>query len=361
MNPEPQPPMTRLAAQWGRAFDAAWSRLAAEDQTEPPLELLAAFAEGRATVAEEAELSACVAASPVALELLGALLAESGSVGRLPTGAAQLRTLPVAPAGGLAPARRSRRDLRHATAWAAAACLALAGWMGVRSARMAGSVAALSQRADQAAVALVIAEKQRLAAELGDQQRPYLLGAPSEELNALAIADLGAQLAGTTRDAQPMTPEQEAAVGAGRQRVAEAARAISEGSTAAQLERAAALIAAARTEEARRLLGELESRAAASTVLRAQWHNLQGGLAAHVAAGLPAARADSAWQDAQTHFRAAAAGGLNEAWLNLALMQAERGNRAAAIEAARNYLQRLSSANHREALRQVLEPGAAQR
>ena len=255
-----------------------------------------------------------IAESPASLEILASLLADQDRALPLPTEEAAPATLVMRRA---APADRQRRR-SLAAAWAMAACVLIAAWSVVRSQSLKNEVAFHSGRARQATTALVVAEKERLADLEGSQANSYLLGATSSELTVAAIDDFAVRMRGTQRGGTELTAEQAAALEAARARLADAASQFDRRTVDGQLQYAAALLAAGRVDDAHELLDEIRQAAKAAAATQAQWENVRASLSALEAAQAPVSRAAPLWEEAESLFRSAAEGGLNDAWLNLA-------------------------------------------
>lgn len=342
---------TDLGAAMGAAFQSGWQRLTADDQHEPDVERLAAYADGRLTEADQQAVAQEIAESPVAFELLVALMDEHAAGGRLPSAdrAEHVLKAPTPPA-----IERGRRRTQVA-AWAIAASLLAAAWGVVRSQNLKNEVAALSHRADEAAAALVISEKERLAELPAEDRLPFLLGRSSPELAEVAVADFGDLLSGDgSRGAEPPTDAESAALRARREGLAWAASLFDRASVRGQLEYAAALIQAGERRHALALLEQLEQSANETDETAAAWANLRGGLYALEAAEAPVSQAAPLWTQAEALLRRAAGQGLRDAWLNLALTLAAQDKRRGALEAAERYLEGESSPQVREDLRRLM-------
>lgn len=351
MTATPQPERSELANALGEGFQEGWRRLAAEDQHEPALERLAACAEGRLSPEEEASVAREISTSPAALEILSSLLADCEQSRRLPSSES---TAPAAPVVRRAIAVEPSGRRSQLAVWAMAASLLLAAWGLVRSGKLQNQVAMLHDRANDATRQLVLSERERLAALPGGETSPYLLGANSPELTQLAIAEFGESLAGNARGAPELSNEQSADLLRAQERLTAAAAQVDQSTLSGQLEYAAALAAAGQSEDAAKLLDEIESAARRSPAVESQWENVRADLYALAAAEMPVARSAPLWEKAEALFRSAAAHGMHDAWLNLALTLAEQGKQNEAIAAARQYLERETDPQRRELLNNAL-------
>jgi hypothetical protein len=353
MTANAQPEKSQLAAALGEGFQRGWRRLAADDQHEPMLERLAACAEGRLSAGEEASVAREISESPAALEILASLLADEAQARPLPS----VETTAPAVAGTVVrPAAAVEQPRRHSqlAVWAMAASLLVAAWGLVRSRGLQNDVAMLSDRAHEATRQLVLSERERLASLPGNGTNSYLLDATSPELAQSTIAAFGASLAGDNRGADDLTDEQAADLERAQERLAAAAAQFDQTTLAGQLEYAAALAAAGRSEDAAKLLDRIEASARGAAVTQSRWENLRAGVYALEAAEAPVAQSAPLWEKAELLFRSAADHGLNDAWLNLAVMLAERGNTAEAVAAAQKYLAGETDPKRRELVNKAI-------
>jgi hypothetical protein len=327
MTPTNEPNKGKLAGALGSAMQQGWRRLAAQDQHEPALELLAAYAEGRLPQADEPRVAREIADSPVALEILAALLADEGNNRRLPSLEDAATTIPLARRETTAEHPRRKSQL---AVWAMAASVLIAAFGLISAHNMKNQVAMLNTE-------LVNSRRVRVAALSANEASPYLMGSTSSELTQLAIADFANTLAGGSRGGEP-TEAQLAEINRAQERLVEAASHIDQSTIAGQLDYAAALASAGKNEEAAKVLDRIESSAKTSPATQSQWENLRAGLYALAAAEAPASQSRELWDKAESLFRSAAERGLNDAWLNLALALAQQDKRTDSLTAARKYL-----------------------
>jgi hypothetical protein len=329
-----------LAKALGHSFQTGWRQVVAADPHEPSLDRLAACAEGRLTPREEANVAREIAASPAAMEILAALIEESGSPRPLPS----LEQEAQAPEIIRLPERATSREGRRAqlAAWAVAASLAVAAWGLLASRNSRQEVAALSNRADRATAALLLTKKEEVAALARRERSPLVIGASSPELTELALESLDEQLSGGSRDMDFLDDEEIEALDRAQQGLYAAAREFKKAGLEGELEFVAALIQSGRLDEASEALAVIAD-AAAQRGLRAEWQNLRGTLLATQAADSSLSVAEPLLGEAETLFRQSAEGGVTDAWLNLALVLAEQDETTGAEAALERY--RASRAN----------------
>jgi hypothetical protein len=234
--------------------------------------------------------------------------------------------------------RTRDRRRNHLAVWAVAASLAVAAWGVVTSRNLKSEVAALDKKA-QGAAAELLADKKSRVAELEQAERsPYLVGESTDDWAALADSTVSEALVrGGLRGGPDLTDEDAEAISRAKDELFAAAQEYGLLGLPGRLEYAAALIKAARLEEAERVLEEIEVDASATPGTLAQWRNLRGTLLATRAADSSMTVAEPLMAEAEALFRQAAEGGLNEAWLNLAMLLLEQGEAAEAEEALQTY------------------------
>lgn len=323
-----------LANALGQSFQDGWRRVVAEDSHEASLDRLAACADGRLTRREEASVAREIASSPAALEILAALVEESGAQRPMPSLDLQAETANVV----RLPERTRPVQGRRAqiSAWAVAASLAVATWGLVASRNARQEVAALGNRADRATAALLSTMKKEVAALARQERSPFLIGASSPDMEALAVRALDEQLSGDSRGGDFPTPEENEVLERAQQGLVSAAREFKQTGVAGELEFAAALIQAGRLDEANKSLAATAD-AAERAELFATWKNLRGTLLATQAADSSMRVAEPLYAEAETLLRESAEGGVPDAWLNLALVLAEQDKSAEAEAALERY------------------------
>ncbi len=346
-----QPEMNPWAAALGDAFQTGWQNVVASDPHDPLLDRLAAYADGRLPAGEEAVVAREIAESPVAFELLAALVGDAERKRPLPSSEASV-AVPFVTRG--APEQKRERRGSSLAVWAAAASLLVAGWGLVRVRSLDGEVAALSRRAHEATSALVESQTQRLAS-LDEEAMPYLAGSSSAELAEDAMTALRKTLQGRSRGPGP-SDEQAAAIAAAQARLASAAALFDLATIEGQLAHAAALVAAGQLDQAEAALTQIEATAAEHPATLGPWENASATLAARRAAETPVAQAAALWQRSEQLYRSAAGHGHHSAWLNLALMLAEQGNKhSESLAAVQKYLDSIPDAATRERLEASLQ------
>lgn len=275
-----------------------------------------------------------IASSPAALEILAALVEDSESPRRLPS----LDGEEQAPKTLRLPDKPMPRERRHTqlTAWAVAASLAVAAWGLVASRNARQEVAALSGRADRATAALLSAKKKEVAALASRERSPFLIGASSPELDALAVDAVNEQLSGDSRGRDFPTAEGIEALRRAQQGLYSTAREFKQAGVEGELEFAAALIQSGRLDEGSALLATIAD-AAQRSGLHAEWQSLRGALFATQAAESSMRVAAPLYAKAEKLFRQSAEDGVTDAWLNLALVLAEQEKLTEAEAALKRY------------------------
>jgi TPR repeat protein len=186
----------------------------------------------------------------------------------------------------------------------------------------------------QASTSLLLSEKEHLAHLTAKSSQPYLTGTSSTELVRLAVADLG-----KPHLSKNLSRDEAAAVERSTRRVSAAAAQRGGESAATSLETAAALIQAGRLNEAEEMLDRLGPLESLPTTIRPSAMNVRAALLATKAEALPRVEARPLLAMAEDLFRQAAAAGIIDAQLNLALLLVQEERIEQAREAAARYLE----------------------